>query len=110
MYTYPTTPEVTAKQLEAAKAAARREKALASVARNTTGSRNANAADFGCRGRWVKVTVLAASSRGRNARGTSGSKRGWGGSQPKSAKRAKRQGAERMGNSPRISHTNPFPI
>ena len=61
-------------------------------------------------GRWVTVSVLPPCNRGRNARVTSALKRGWGGSQPKGAKRAKRQGAERMGNSPRISRTNPFPI
>lgn len=62
-------------------------------------------------GRWVTVTVLAPSNRGRTARGLTGAKRGWGpGSEPKHAKRAKRQGAERMGNSPRIARTNPYPV
>lgn len=37
------------------------------------------------------VTVLPPCNRGRNARGTCGHKRGWGGSQPKGAKRAKKQ-------------------
>lgn len=110
MYNYPNTPVVTAAQYRAAKAAAKREKALTSLAHNTMGERNANGADYGISGRWVKVTVLADSARGRNARGTAGHKRGWGGSVPKGAKRAKRQGSERMGNSPRISRTNPFPI
>lgn len=109
-HTYPATTVVTAKQLAAAKAAAKREKALASLASNTVGQVNANGADYGVSGRWVKVTLLASSGRGRNARGLAGHKRGWGGSQPKGAKRAKRQGAERMGNMPRISRTNPYPV
>lgn len=51
------------------------------------------------------VVVLEASMRGRNARGTAAVKRGWGGSQPKGAKRAKRQGAERMGRTPNVRTT-----
>jgi hypothetical protein len=107
---YPATSIVTQAQLRAARAAAKREKALAAIARNTEGTRNVNAAEYGLSGRWAKVTVLASSSRGRNARGTAGHKRGWGGSAPKGAKRAKRQGVERMGNSPRIARTNPYPV
>jgi hypothetical protein len=75
-----------------------------------TGTRKVNAKAYGLPGRWATVVEVAPCHRGRNARGTSGSKRGWGGSAPKGAKRAKRQGAERMGNRPRISRTNPFPV
>lgn len=68
------------------------------------------ASAYGLRGRWVTVTVLPDCNRGRNARGTAGHKVGWGGGVPRHAKRAKRQGAERMGNSPRIARTNPYPV
>ena len=98
----PNTPtEVTAKQLAAAKAAAKREKALAKLARDTVASQQVTASD----GQQYTVVTLAASNRGRNARGICGHKRGWGGSQPKGAKRAKRQSAERMGNSPVLRTT-----
>lgn len=109
-YQYPAVTPVSAAQYAAARAAARRTKALASPAHNTVGERKANAKEYGVSGRWATVTVLAPSGRGRNARGTTGAKRGWGGSVPKGAKRAKRQGAERMGNSPRIARTNPYPV
>lgn len=75
-----------------------------------TATRKVNAADFGLPGRWATVTVLESRAGGRNARGLTGGKRGWGGSVPRHAKRAKRQGAERMGNSPRIARTNPYPV
>lgn len=77
---------------------------------NVVATRKSAAKAYGVRGRWVTVQVLPASNRGRNSRGTSSALRGWGGSQPKGAKRAKRQGAERMGNSPSIRRTNPYPV
>lgn len=80
------------------------------MASTVTGTRKVNAAAYGLPGRWATVTTYAPGNRGRNARGTTGGKRGWGGSEPRHAKRAKRQGAERMGNRPRIARTNPFPI
>ena len=80
-YVYPATPVVTEKELAAAKRAARNAKARAAIKRNTVASYEAGG---------MLVTVLAPSTRGRNARGTAGRKRGWG-SQPKGAKRAKRQ-------------------
>ena len=67
----------------------------------TTHTRKANAADYGLPGRWATVTVLPAGNRGRNARGLSASRVGWGGN-PRHAKHAKRQGNERMGNSPSL--------
>lgn len=69
---------------------------------NVVGERKANASAYGLSGRWATVQVLAPGNRGRNARSTAGSKRGWGGSQPKGAKRAKRQSGERMGRVPHI--------
>jgi hypothetical protein len=95
VYVYPTTPVVTAKELAAAKRAARNAKARASIKRNTV--------DTYVNPQGLTVTVLAASTRGRNARGTAGLKRGWGGSQPKGAKRCKRQNVG--GNLPVISAT-----
>jgi hypothetical protein len=54
-------------------------------------------------GRWLTVTVLPDSNRGRNARGTAAVKRGWGGSAPKGAKAPqKRQDGARMGRSPEL--------
>jgi hypothetical protein len=48
------------------------------------------------------VVTLPASNRGRNARYFTGAKPGWGTTNPKPAKRAKRQGNERMGNVPAL--------
>lgn len=70
---------------------------------NIVATRKVNAKDYGVSGRWATVQVLPPGGRGRNARGTSASKRGWGGSVPKGAKRAKRQGADRMGRTPHLS-------
>lgn len=95
LYVYPETPVVTAKELAAAKRAARNAKARASIKRNTV--------DTYVNAQGMVVTVLAASTRGRNARGTAGAKRGWGGSQPKGAKRCKRQNVG--GNTPAIAAT-----
>lgn len=73
----------------------------------TTHTRTANGGDYGeGMGRWVTVQVLAPSRRGAQARGTHAGLRGWGGSAPKGAKRAKRQGADRMGRVPHVVTTN----
>lgn len=71
------------------------------------GERKANGGDYGPgMGRWVTVTVLAPSRRRANARGYTGAKRGWGTGNPRTAKRAKRQGNERMGRVPHVVTTN----
>lgn len=76
---------------------------------NPQSTHTVNASAYGLSGRWAQVQVFPASNRGRNARGVSAAKRGWGGN-ARHAKHAKRQGAERMGNCPRIARTNPFPV
>lgn len=99
-------PEVHAKDLAAARKATRDEKARASIARNTVGKRKANGADYGGGlGRWATVTVLSPGNRGRNARGLTGAKRGYGGSQPKGAKDAKKQNTHVRGAQPRLAAT-----
>jgi hypothetical protein len=103
VYVYPSTPVVTAKELAAAKRAARNAKARASIKRNTVAEFMPGSPNHPLAAQGFTVTVLAASTRGRNARGTAGLKRGWGGSQPKSAKRCKRQNVG--GNLPVISST-----
>lgn len=103
---YPPTPVVSAKERAAARAAAQRERALASLAHNTVGERKVAAKEFGLRGRWATVTVLAPSNRGRNARGTTGAKRGYGpGSVPKGASRARKQNTHVRGARPRLAAT-----
>lgn len=86
----------------------RRKAAIAASTAAGTTKRTLSGASGGPRGgrKVYTVVTLPASNRGRNARGSTGAKRGWGGSPPKGAKRAKRQGADRMGNVPRISRTN----
>lgn len=69
---------------------------------NVVGEYKANAKQYGLSGRWATVQVLAPTRRGANARGTGASKRGWGGSQPKGARQAKRQDVARMGNEPNM--------
>lgn len=71
-----------------------------------THTRKAQASKYGVSGRWATVTVLPAGNRGRNARGTTGAKRGWGGSPAKGAKHAKKQNTHIRGAQPQIAATN----
>jgi hypothetical protein len=85
-YHYPT-----AKEIAAAEAAARAAKSRAAIQRNTIAEFAPGSPNHPLAARGYVVTVLAPSTCGRNARGTAGAKRGWGGAQPKGAKHAKRQ-------------------